>query len=391
MNKSNVRSIVFLALMTIAIFMGVVLVRQNQELKRGAYFADNITVFLLPEESQTIVGDVVPIQIWVSSGSNKVDGVQVDMCYGDGLELPDDEIEIYDSVVLNTGNGFTQKPLVLGLDNNCVRVAVSSDRPESQLKSGVVHVATVNFEASQVGSGEVTMALAKTTVTGDNPEGGCDTYMRVVAVNGASYDIGDGGEPEITGTPSSDGGVWANYKVAFIGVRPANKCTTGWQTKLVALSGSTKKEYANIQLTKTSEVNENGETIFSGSKKLTGFTATSNVALFFKGPKHLQVKYGKQNQTEFYNQAGGELTLTASADTSTVYDFSEYPMLAGDVDGSGAIDGIDFSLVKGKAKDFKQVAEGTNIVEDLDGSCQVNNIDVRLLVESLNEKQDQVY
>ena len=61
------------------------------------------------------------------------------------------------------------------------------------------------------------------------------------------------------------------------------------------------------------------------------------------------------------------------------------------MDGSGAIDGIDFSLVKGKAKDFKQVAEGTNIVEDLDGSCQVNNIDVRLLVESLNEKQDQVY
>jgi len=385
MNKSNVRSIVFLALMTIAIFMGVVLVRQNQELRRGAYFADNITVSLLPEESQAIVGDVVPIQIWVSSGGNKVDGVQVDMCYGDGLELPDDEIEIYDSVVLNTSNGFTQKPLVLGLDNNCVRIAVSSDRPESQLKSGVLHVATVNFEASQVGSGEVTMALAKTTVTGDNPEGGSDTYMRVVAVNGASYEISEGG-----GDQGGDD-VWANYKVAFIGVRPANKCTTDWQTKLVVLSGSTKKEYANIQLTKTSEVNENGEIIFSGSKKLTGFTATSNVALFFKGPKHLQVKYGKQNQTEFYNQAGGELTLTASADTSTVYDFSEYPMLAGDVDGSGVIDGVDFALVKGKAKEFKQVADGVNMVEDLDGSCQVNNIDVRLLVESLNEKQDQIY
>jgi len=385
MNKSNVRSIVFLALMTIAIFMGVVLVRQNQELRRGAYFADNITVSLLPEESQAIVGDVVPIQLWVSSGGNKVDGVQVDMCYGDGLELPDDEIEIYDSVVLNTSNGFTQKPLVLGLDNNCVRIAVSSDRPESQLKSGVLHVATVNFEASQVGSGEVTMALAKTTVTGDNPEGGSDTYMRVVAVNGASYEISEGG-----GDQGGDD-VWANYKVAFIGVRPANKCTTDWQTKLVVLSGSTKKEYANIQLTKTSEVNENGEIIFSGSKKLTGFTATSSVALFFKGPKHLQVKYGKQNQTEFYNQAGGELTLTASADTSTVYDFSEYPMLAGDVDGSGVIDGVDFALVKGKAKEFKQVADGVNMVEDLDGSCQVNNIDVRLLVESLNEKQDQIY
>jgi len=380
-NKSDVKSVVFLLLMTIAIFMGVVLVRQNQELRRGAYFADNITVTLLPEEVQADVGDEVPVQIWVSTGSAKIDGVQTDMCYGDGLSLPDDD-SIYNSVVLNTSNGFTQKPLVLRLDNNCVRIAISSDKSGSQLKSGVVHVATVNFEANRVGGGEISVALAKTTVTGDNPEGGSDTYMRVVAVNGASYEIGEavGGE-----------GVWANYKVAFIGVKPTAKCSTNWQTKLVALSGSTKKEYTNIPLTRTDDVNDKGEVIFSGSKKLTGFTATSNVALFFKGPKHLQVKYGKQNQTELYNQAGGELTLTANADTSMVYDFSQYPMLAGDVDSSGVIDGVDFALVKGKAKDFKQVADGVNMVEDLDGSCQVNNIDVRLLIESLNEKQDQIY
>ena len=83
--------------------------------------------------------------------------------------------------------------------------------------------------------------------------------------------------------------------------------------------------------------------------------------------------------------------MTNVASTSPVLDFSEYPILAGDVNGDGIINGIDFTTIKPKAADFVEIASGGYLAEDLDGSCQVNNNDIILLVRSLNEKQDQVY
>ncbi|MBP6989586.1 hypothetical protein KBB48_02330, partial [Candidatus Shapirobacteria bacterium] len=120
-------------------------------------------------------------------------------------------------------------------------------------------------------------------------------------------------------------------------------------------------------------------------------------AVFFKGPKHLQMKYARQNQSTSYDKAGGELTLTTSAATSPEYDFTAYPMLPGDIVGNspeeapnGIINGVDFSYLKNRPS-HESVAEGGYLKGDLDGNCQINTNDVNILKLSLETKQGELY
>ncbi|PIV07778.1 hypothetical protein COS53_00665, partial [Candidatus Shapirobacteria bacterium CG03_land_8_20_14_0_80_35_14] len=92
-----------------------------------------------------------------------------------------------------------------------------------------------------------------------------------------------------------------------------------------------------------------------------------------------------------------ELVLTADVSTSPVYDFSNYPIIPGDVVGvnsdfsDGWINGVDFAYVKTKSLVHETVAEGGYLKGDLDGNCQVNSNDVNLLKISLQDKQGQLY
>lgn len=137
--------------------------------------------------------------------------------------------------------------------------------------------------------------------------------------------------------------------------------------------------------------------VFSGTLALTGFKVRDGVAVFIKGPKHLQVKYGKNNQNGPYNIDGGEISLTTYSSSSPVYDFSGYPVIAGDVIGvdsevqDGWINGVDFSYVKSKSLVHETVAEGGYLKGDLDGNCQVNSNDVNILKISLQAKQGELY
>lgn len=188
-----------------------------------------------------------------------------------------------------------------------------------------------------------------------------------------------------------------NYKVAFGGVNPtAAQCMVDWPLQFIVLAAGESKVYSNvIAPTKTVVGNK---LQFSGSLILTGFTKTSGIAVFIKGPKHLQVKYGINNQTGPYNQAGGEITLTTVYATSPIYDFVGYPITPGDVVGNGPdepqngwINGADFAYVKSKSLIHETIATGGYLKGDLDGNCQVNSNDVNLLKISLQEKQGQLY
>ena len=397
MNNEKIKSVAFLVLLTIALVLGVILVQQNQEIRKGAYFAQT-NVLLLPTEMTVGVGDEMQVQVWVDTSNDaKVDGLQTDLCYEADYVTPktDSLGDVTEAVVPNSEAGLNQVPLaiVVGDTDKCIRFAINTNKNATYLKSGLVKVGTIVFKAVAIGSGDLTMKLDKTTVTGDNPTGGMDTYMQVSNVVGASYTISSsgGGGNEPTNPPASADDMWINYRVAFAGVRANRACSTNWQTKLTVLSGYTRREYRNVHLTRTTATNSAGEVIYEGSLQLAGFKQTSGVAVFFKGPKHLQVKYGVNNQSASYNKAGGEITLASSQNGSQVVNLSGYPMLAGDIDGNGVIDGVDFGKVKVKSARFDQVADGGYMAEDLDGSCQVNNNDTILLVRSLNEKQDQVY
>ena len=166
--------------------------------------------------------------------------------------------------------------------------------------------------------------------------------------------------PNITPTPTVGQNSALNYKIAFGGVKPDSaQCVVNWPLQFMVLGGGESKTYINVIPTTKTIVGE--KLIFSGKLELSGFTKTSGIAIFVKGPQHLQVKYGKNNQTGYYNQAGGELALS----DDVIYDFSNYPLIPGDVSSptagvlDGVINGIDFAYIKAKSFDHETVDSGS--------------------------------
>lgn len=179
-----------------------------------------------------------------------------------------------------------------------------------------------------------------------------------------------------------------SFEVALAGLREQNGCRGSNTVDVIMLKGTNRKEYKNVALVDTGRKTEIGLAIFKVDKlNVTDFGETEDVAIFVKGQKHLQMKYGINGQDAVYNRAGGELDF----DNSTVFDFTEYPILAGDVNRDGKVDGIDFTEVKNRAGRFEEVESGQSNVHDLDSSCVVNNIDIGLLTQALREKYDQMY
>jgi dockerin type I repeat protein/thrombospondin type 1 repeat protein len=185
-----------------------------------------------------------------------------------------------------------------------------------------------------------------------------------------------------------DGTPRLSFDFTFAGVRAGSKCIKNKTVTVTVLKGGLREEYKDVPIVATGDKNSRNETIFRvSSLTITEFSDLTSLSVFVKGTKHLQMKFGVDGQNEFYNQSGGQLRVEAGK----VFDFSEYSLLAGDVDGSGTIDGLDFAEIKKRAAAFETTEEGEESQFDLDGSCMVNSIDMALLVQSLNEKYDQVY
>lgn len=379
-------TLLFLFFLVVAMVGGVMLVNQNQEMRRGATFA-NTTLSVLPSEKITKnVGDTLSAQVWFQTESGaKVDGIQAKVCYGNELTLSD-----VSGAVANTEAGFDETPIIsvnVGTSQSCAVLVATSKKSASNLTTTAKAI-TLYFSAVTAGSGTITIDQTSSMVTGDNEASTTDKMIAITGVSGTSYEIKGavvtGDEPVL------------NYKVAFANVNAGDAdCVHNWPMQVIVLGAGESKVYSNvIPSTRTAVGNK---LVFSGSLVLSGFNHFNDLAVFIKGPKHLQMKYAVQNQNAAYNKAGGELTLTKSPDTSVVYDFSNYPMIPGDVTGTsdgvqdGWIDGIDFSYVKGKSLTHETVSSGSYLKSDLDGNCQVNSNDVNVLKISLQTKQGQLY
>jgi hypothetical protein len=412
-NKSNILKIIFSLLLVIGLIGGVILVSQNQNTQRGAYFS-GAKLLILPETIATSPDTDVPVQLWVDTANNaKVSAVDTEICYGNGLKLDAaDTDSLLTLITLNTEAFKVVEFVKNNADTKCLRlVAVSSGINTTDLKSGLVKVANIRFKSLSSGSGEIKITKSKSIISGYNPTpGATDTSMSISSVVNAPYTIGTGGtNPTVTPSvgqtnpvPTPDGvNYLLNYKMSFGGVVAANaKCLVEWPFKITVLSNGSTKTYTGVMPQNNTTVNN--KLVFSGTLTLAGFNHSSNIAVFASGPKHLQVKYGKDLQTSSYNQAGGSLTLTKT--NSPVYDFSGYPLVAGDVVSNtsqdvqdGIINGVDYAYVKSKANIHETVPEDKmGEVEgylrgDLNGDCQVNSGDVTVMKSSLQERQGQLY
>lgn len=379
-------TILFLILLVGALAGGLTLMKKNQSLQKGASFA-NTSLIVLPSEKITKgINETLSAQVWFQTESSaKVDGVQSVICYGNQLSLNADS-----GVEVNTDAGFDSSPIVsikAEGTQSCATVVVTSKKAASNLQSSA-RAFTLNFRTVSAGTGTIAITQSKSMVTGDNLASETDKVIAITSVAGTTY--------EVTGAVITGEEPILNYKVAFKHVNAGdNACVVNWPIQVIVLGGGTSKVYSGV--VPTSKTESDGKVVMQGTLVLSGFSKFSDVAVFFKGPKHLQMKYAIQNQSAAYTKAGGELVLTNNSSTSTVYDFTAYPMIPGDVSGGtdgvqdGWIDGIDFSYVKTRALTHETVSSGAYLKSDLDGNCQVNSNDVNVLKISLQTKQEELY
>lgn len=378
MNKNNVSSVILTILVLVALAVGVVLVRQSQELRRGAAFTTAALNLWPSERIDANVGDELVVRIKYQAATGKlVDAVQTTICYGSQVDVA--------RVTASTDLGFDADPIVVPersiSGQTCATVVITATQSVANLKNDA-EIGKIYFKAKTAGDGTITINKAQSMVTGENA-GSLDKEVAISSATGTSYSIAD--------VNVGPGPVF-NYEVTFTGIRKENKCAENMTAGLIVKAGTETKVYNGTKFTRTDQVAANGFSIYTGSKVLSGFTAKTGVAAFFKGMKHLQMKYGVDKQAKMYGKEGGELVLTDLVETSKVYDFTSYPMLAGDVDQNGTVDAEDFSLIKSEYQSHATVAEGDDsAIFDLDGNCQLNTLDIAVLSESLNEKQGELY
>lgn len=393
-NKLNSLSIMFIVLLLAALAGGVMLVGQNQNQQRGAYFS-GASLSVQPAEISQQVGDTFVAQLWVQTqNSSKVNSVDTTLCYGDKLAL--DATDPMTLVELNQDAFKVIEYIKDDKASHCLRMlAVSTGISNDNLKFGLVRVANIKFKAAAAGTGRIDINAGDSIVGGFNPAGGSDAAMSISQVSGAAYTV-----TAASGTSTTSGTApFLKFKMAFLGVRPDAQCADGNKMPLtvtVRAADGTNKAYPGVIPVK--ESGTSGEVaIYDVNLKLDGFNYANNLAVFIKGPKHLQVKYGKDGQTEYYGVAGGEISgLTTDETTTPTFNFSGYPLLAGDVTGQnngqdGVVDGLDFSYVKGESIKRTEEPAGGYMLADLNGNCKMESQDLSELMLSLSVKQGQLY
>lgn len=347
---------------------------------KGVYASlGNVNGYMTPATKTISVGETFSAKIMLDSGNYKLSGINV------SLNIDSSKLKVL-SVVPNH-NAF-ENVILKSSVNNLVNLYIVSFKKSAELPSGVIELGTVTLGGVQ-NSTSVVDVKANWEVVGVTTSN--DNNYTLVWQN-ANYTVGS----VINGTDQV-----LNYKVALANVNPNSaKCIVSPPLKFMIVGGGQSRTYADV-LPQTSEV-VGSKLIFGGSLALTGFTATNSVAVFVSGPKHLQTKYGRADQSTMYDKAGGELTLTKNS--SPVYDFSNYPMLAGDVVSNnsqtsqdGNVNGVDFAYVKSQALIHKTVLADLQgkpegfLRADLNGDCQVNSNDVNIMKITLQDKQGQMY
>jgi hypothetical protein len=427
--KNKSINIVFGILMIAALIGGVMLANSNQNTQRGAYFAGT-KMLIMPENITAKDGETLVAQLFVNTDNGaKLSAVDTYVCYDKGLELDADSPD--KQIVLNTDalKDLVDVTLENVGDKPCVRIialAGASMKPAS-LKSGMVRVANIRFKATEVASGKITILADKTKVGGYNPTAGAtDNSLKVGTVTGADYEVtaGNGGgnndqcnsdsdcaDNEYCDTsthmckakntptdPASADDSFLKFKMSFYGVRGDAQCADAEKLPLnVTVRGSdgTAKTYNGIVATKSGTSGDLG--VYEVKMRLNGFNKRNGVAVFLKGPKSLQVKYGVNNQSSHYNVAGGELSgLTNSESSTPTFDFTKYPLLSGDVTGQngtqdGVVDGLDFSYIKSESIKRTEVSSHGYMKADMNGNCKMESQDVANMMLSLSVKQGQLY
>ena len=386
--------------------------------KKGANYVVSGTVatgeveFVNMQMEQEAIGDVVSGFVKFNIGSKKLSGVDFRIKY-DKTKLKfveiapilalkgDDSSLVYsyyknacDTKLFKAAADLLDK--IVDEDKGIINLkGVSMETDETKMATGRVCLAVFKFKALVNGEAAVTLDSDYENSAAGYFSGQVDQSMAVGNVIPVTFHIG--GQFEPTPTPPMTG-AWPvlKYLISFRDVTFDSPCVNNWPVVITVMApDGTKKIYADqIPTRDTSVVNKMA---YLGKLVLTDFPYYQNLAVFIKGPKHLQNKYGVNNQTSYYNQAGGAINLSSINDSAITYDFTGYPLMPGDVTGEtsavqdGVVDGRDYAYVKASATNRDKVDEGGYLSADMNADCGVNAIDTALFKQTLKDKMEQMY
>ena len=180
-----------------------------------------------------------------------------------------------------------------------------------------------------------------------------------------------------------------SFKFSLMGIGPSATCLDQLGNLSVEVINSPEVYQLGLStdFTKTDSVNSTGDQIFqvSGLVLDSKFTSVgTNNKVKIKGPFHSKRRMCTNNQKSKLSEA---TVCDISLTSDTVYDFSEYQLLTGDIDQNGIINLVDYGIVKTNYDAGADVECGLKGDLNLDG--KVNNIDAALIKVSLSSVDDE--
>lgn len=188
-----------------------------------------------------------------------------------------------------------------------------------------------------------------------------------------------------------------SFKLAFAGIVPGAECIDKYlvpETKLelsiVNVPSNNHQDNLLTSFEETNEVDSKGNRIFKVTSLVLDNSKFSSVDTFnyvkIKGPWHLKRKMCQDGQNSRLSE-----TTVCEIDLKVgdvkVYDFSEYTLLAGDIDKNGVVNTIDLSFIKAVLSLESEIKCG--IEGDLNMDGIVNTYDLNLVKDTLVERDSE--
>jgi len=194
-------------ILTIGLAIGILLVRQNQQIReRAATPTGTVKVFLSPETKTVQVGQTFSVNILLDTSDRYISALTLDLSFpysGDTppLAVNDTGIQINSNLVVNGNWNFPIK--IVNSENQLFQIRIGGLNSLSQgyKTTGEETVATINFKAQATGS--VTLSFNPTTTKATDKSTGEDILL---IPSSAGYYTVQSSEatttPTITSTPT---------------------------------------------------------------------------------------------------------------------------------------------------------------------------------------------
>lgn len=370
-------------LIFLLVFLGLagalVLVRQEQETRRGAAGFAPASLHIRPsEEEVTQSGDTIQAGVYLSVSDKHVGAFDLQLTFDPNkLEIvsPVTVNEVFTTTLYDEYDN-SQGTLKLGA------LIMASD-PEEMPSGELIKLADFTVKVKQTGSLEFDTSYSN-KVTGYNPESANKAFE--LDLVGATYTL-EGSQatatatdvPEATATQPAEDDDTLTFLVSFLGVEDSSSVEYNPVVDVIIKQGyQTVQEIKNITLQPAEGAKLRGTAVIDQ----TG----SNYAVFIKSKRHLSRKFCQDGQQEHCVGQGG--VQLVEGDNS--YDFSGLALKPGDLNHpeqgqDDLIDTIDFSFAKTRLGEAS-----ANSSADVDYNGVVNGRDIVLILGSLSTKHGEL-